>query len=113
MTERVVQNYYYKQALIEALAKVQKGIALSVIFSAHQNLFPIFTSEISAVGEETGKLPEMLLKGAVFFEEEADQVTKNLATIIEPILIVVMGLTVGFFAVSIFGPIYSLSNAIK
>ncbi len=70
VTERVVQNYYYKQALIEALAKVQKGIALSVIFSAHQNLFPIFTSEISAVGEETGKLPEMLLKGAVFFEEE-------------------------------------------
>lgn len=113
VAEQVVQNYYYKQALVEALAKVQKGIALSVIFSAHQNLFPIFVSEMSAVGEETGKMPEMLLKGAVFFEEEVDQVTKNLATIIEPVLIVVMGLAVGLFAISLFDPIYSLSNAIK
>ena len=113
VTEKVVQNYYYKQVMIEALDKVQKGIALSVIFSAHQNLFPIFVSEMSAVGEETGKLPEMLLKGAVFFEDEVDQVTKNLSTIIEPALMVVIGLAVGFFAISMIGPMYSLSNAIK
>lgn len=113
VTEKVVQNYFYKQVMVEALDKVQKGIPLSVIFSAHQNLFPIFASEMSAVGEETGKLPELLLKGALFFEDEVDQVTKNLSTIIEPVLMVIIGLAVGFFAISMIGPMYSLSNAIK
>ena len=113
VTEKVVQNYYYKQVMREALDKVQKGIPLSVIFSAHQNLFPIFASEMAAVGEETGKMPEMLLKGALFFEDEVDQVTKNLSTIIEPVLMIVIGLAVGIFAISMIGPMYSLSNAIK
>ncbi|MFA6253962.1 MAG: type II secretion system F family protein [Candidatus Paceibacterota bacterium] len=113
VTEKVVQNYYYKQVMVEALVKVQKGIPLSVIFSAHQNLFPIFASEMSAVGEETGKMPEMLLKGALFFEDEVDQVTKNLSTVIEPVLMIVIGIAVGFFAISMIGPMYSLSNAIK
>jgi type IV pilus assembly protein PilC len=113
VTEKVVQNYYYKQVMAEALDKVQKGIALSVIFSAHQNLFPIFASEMSAVGEETGKMPDMLLKGAIFFEDEVDQVTKNLSTIIEPVLMIVIGIAVGIFAVSMIGPMYSLSSAIK
>lgn len=113
VTEKVVQNYYYKQIMVEASEKVQKGISLSAIFAAHQNLFPIFTSEMAAVGEETGKLPEMLLKGAVFFENEVDQVTKNLSTIIEPVLMIVIGLAVGLFAISMIGPMYSLSNAIQ
>ncbi len=112
VTEKVVQNYYYKQVMIEASEKVQKGITLSVIFSAHQNLFPIFTSEMSAVGEETGEMPAMLLKGALFFEEEVDQITKNLSTIIEPVLMIIIGAAVGLFAVSMIGPMYSLSNAI-
>ena len=99
--------------MIEALEKVQKGIPLSIIFSAHQNLFPIFVSEMSAVGEETGKMPEMLLKGALFFEDGVDQVTKNLSTIIEPVLMIIIGIAVGFFAISMIGPMYSLSNAIK
>jgi type IV pilus assembly protein PilC len=113
VTEKVVQNYYYKQVMVEALDKVQKGIPLSVIFSAHQNLFPIFASEMSAVGEETGKMPEMLLKGALFFEDEVDQVTKNLSTIIEPVLMIIIGVAVGIFAISMIGPMYSLSSAIK
>ncbi|MCX6712278.1 MAG: type II secretion system F family protein [Candidatus Vogelbacteria bacterium] len=113
VTEKVVQNYYYKQVMVEALEKVQQGIALSVIFSAHQNLFPIFASEMSAVGEETGKMPELLLKGAIFFEDEVDQVTKNLSTIIEPVLMIIIGVAVGIFAVSMIGPMYSLSNAIN
>lgn len=110
---RVVQNHYYRQVLIEAYDKVQKGLPLSAVFAAHQNLFPIFASEMSAVGEETGKLPELLLKGALFFEEEVDQVTKNLSTVIEPILMIIIGVAVGFFAISMIGPMYSLSNAIK
>ncbi len=113
ITERVVGNHLYKNVLKEALEKVQKGILLSTVFEAHQNLFPIFVEEMSAVGEETGKLPDMLLKGAIVYEENIDQATKNLSTIIEPALMVVIGAAVGFFAISMIGPMYSLSEAIK
>ena len=112
ITERVVQNHHYKAVMKEAAEKVQKGINLSAVFEAHQNLFPVFVEEVSAVGEETGKLPEMLLKGAIFYEEEVDQVTKNLSTIIEPVLMIIIGVAVGIFAISIIGPMYSLSDAI-
>lgn len=113
ITARVVQNHYYRLVLLEALDKVQKGFSLSAVLSAHQNLFPLFASEMAAVGEETGRLADLLLKGAEFFEEEVNQVTKNMSTIIEPALMVLIGLAVGFFAISMIGPMYSLSNAIK
>lgn len=113
ITSRVVQNPYYRNVLIEAQSKVQKGFSLSVVLGAHQNLFPIFAGEMVAVGEETGKLADLLLKGAEFFEDEVDQVTKNLSTIIEPVLMIVIGIAVGIFAISMIGPMYSLSGAIK
>jgi len=113
ITQKVVQNRSYRKVLVEATEKVQKGLSLSEVFKNHEELFPIFVGEMSSVGEETGKLPEMLLKGAVFFEDEVDQVTKNLSTVIEPILMVIIGLAVGFFALSMLGPMYSLSDVIQ
>ena len=59
------------------------------------------------VGEETGKISSMLLRLAFFFEEEVSNTTKNLASIIEPILMVVIGVAVGLFAISMLQPIYS------
>jgi len=112
VTIKVVQNQYYQEVLTEALGKIQKGLPLSNVLTAHQNLFPIFAGEMAAVGEETGRLADLLLKGAEFFEDEVNQVTKNLSTIIEPLLMIIIGIAVGFFAVSMIGPMYSLSNAI-
>ena len=97
----------------EALIKVQKGSSLSSVFNDNAKLFPVFAIELTAVGEETGKLPEMLLQGAIFYEEEVDQVTKNISSVIEPILMIVIGIAVGFFAISMLGPMYSLTSAIK
>lgn len=113
ITARVVNNYYYQRVIQQAQAKVEKGSPFSLILAQHEELFPVFASEMTAVGEETGRLSDLLLKGAEFFEEEVDQATKNLATVIEPFLMVIIGLAVGLFAISMIGPMYSLSNAIK
>lgn len=91
---------------------VEKGGTLSAVFKSHEDIFPILVGEMAEVGEETGNLPAMLLKGAVFFEDEVEQATKNLSTIIEPALMVVIGIFVGFFAISMLGPMYSLSETI-
>ena len=112
ITGRVIQNHYYQAILAEGAAAVEKGKPLSAVFKAHENLYPVLVGEMIEVGEETGKLSELLLKGALFYEEEVNQATKNLSTIIEPLLMVVIGIAVGFFAVSMIGPIYSLSDAL-
>ncbi|MEK7585111.1 MAG: type II secretion system F family protein [Patescibacteria group bacterium] len=112
ITRKVVQNHYYQGVIEAAGARVEKGETLSVIFKAHEDLYPVLVGEMAEVGEETGKLSEMLLKGALFYEEEVNQATKNLSTVIEPVLMIFIGLAVGFFAVSMIGPIYSLSDAL-
>ena len=112
ITGKVLQNPFYKEALFEAGPIVEKGGTLSSVFQTRENIYPILVGEMTEVGEETGDLAAMLLKGAVMFEEDVDQATKNLSTIIEPVLMILMGLAVAFFAISIIGPIYSLSNAL-
>lgn len=110
ITRRVVQNHYYQLVIEAAGAKVEKGQTLSSVFKDNEHLYPVLVGEMTEVGEETGKLADMLLRGAAFYEEEVNQATKNLSTVIEPVLMIVIGLAVGFFAVSMIGPIYSLSE---
>jgi type IV pilus assembly protein PilC len=72
----------------------------------------MFVSEMVAVGEETGKIGEMLLGVANFYEDEVDQKTKDLSSIIEPVIMIIIGVGVGFFALSMLGPTYSLADAL-
>ena len=110
ITREVVQNSYFGDVLKEAGASVQRGEPLSASFVRHENLYPPLVGEMASVGEETGQLTEMLKRLAVFYEEEVDRKTKDMSTIIEPFLMVFIGGAVGFFAVAMISPIYSLSN---
>lgn len=113
ITGDVVQNSYYKKVLDEARTKVEKGSPFSQVFEEHPNLYPIMMAEMVEVGEETGKLSDMLLQIAQFYETEIENKTKNLSTIIEPILMIFVGAGVGFFALSMITPLYSILDNIK
>ncbi len=113
ITEDVVQNVYFKKVLSEAKIAVEKGAPFSEVFEANANLYPAMMSEMIQVGEETGKLSDMLLQIALFYEEEIEGKTKNLSTIIEPLLMVVIGAGVGFFAISMISPLYSILGSIN
>jgi type II secretory pathway component PulF len=112
ITREVIQNSYYKEVLKEAEEKVQKGVPLSEIFAEHEKVYPLFVSEMISVGEETGKMSDMFLRTALFYEESIDQKTKNMSTIIEPFLMIFIGGVVGFFAFSMITPTYSLVDGL-
>jgi type IV pilus assembly protein PilC len=112
ITRDVVQNVYYKDVLTIAAERVEKGTPLSDVFVERVDLYPVLVGDMIAVGEETGQISHMLEELAQFYETEVDQKTKDLSTIIEPILMVVIGSTVGFFALAMIAPIYSISDSI-
>lgn len=111
ITSRVVPNSHYAESLNSARDEVQKGLPLSNTFNQDPRLYPVLLGAMTEVGEETGTLPAMLMNTAVFYEAEVDSAAKNLSTIIEPVLMIVIGLAVGFFAVSMIQPLYSLTSS--
>lgn len=113
ITEDVVQNVFYKKVLREAREAIEKGAPFSGVFEANTKLYPVMMAEMVAVGEETGKLADMLLQIALFYEEEIENKTKNLSTIIEPVLMIFIGAGVGFFAISMISPLYSILGSIN
>jgi len=112
ITKDVLQNSHYKKVMEEARQNIQKGDPVAQVFVNNEKLYPPVVSAMIEVGEETGKLPDMLFSLADFYEEEVEQKTKNLSTIVEPILMVFIGIAVGFFALSMISPMYSIMGSI-
>lgn len=112
IAEDVVQNSYFKEVIREAKKSVGAGDPLSKTFTRREDLYPPFVGEMMSVGEETGKTGEMLQRLATYYENEVDRKTKDMSTIIEPVLMLLIGGMVGFFAISMIMPIYGLSSKI-
>ena len=108
ITTGVVQNPRFRRVLEKSREEIQKGNPISAVFIENSKLYPLVLGEMIAVGEETGKLSEMLERLAGFFEEEVAEETKSLATIVEPVLMIVIGVAVGFFALAMIQPLYSI-----
>ncbi len=102
----------YANIFLQAQAHVRQGKTLSGFFEQYSRLFPPLVVNIMGVGEQTGELDTVLKEVASFYEGEVDQTMKNLTSIMEPVLMILIGLGVGALAVSIISPIYSLVNVI-
>lgn len=108
VTSRILTNVYYHDSLVEAAGEVKEGKRLQESLERYPDLYPALVTQMIAVGEETGELANILSKLADFYEEEVTAATQNLASVVEPILMIIVGAAVGLFAVSMIQPMYSL-----
>lgn len=106
-----IGNAVIEKELLDSAKAVQGGEQLSTRLE-DSKIFPPLVSQMLAVGEETGQTDQILIKVAEFYEEEVDSFVGALASIIEPMMIVVLGSIVGVIAASVFGPLASLSSQI-
>ena len=112
VTSHAVGNTMYEKALLAAEVEVRNGKNLSSVIEANP-LFPPIVSQMLSVGEETGQTDKVLIKVAEFYEEEVDAAVEGLSSIIEPIMIVIMGGAVGLIAASVMLPIAGMAQTIQ
>jgi len=110
ITAGVVGNEVVADALRDASKQVEKGFPIAYSFSKHPEAFPFILSQMVAVGEETGKMEEVLGKVSHVFEVESDQKVKGLTSAVEPLVMIILGLGVGFLVIAIILPIYNLTS---
>jgi type IV pilus assembly protein PilC len=113
ISEKIVGNVYFKKILKEGLEYVKKGKRLSEVFKKYPRIiFPTFTMMLET-GEMSGETSTLLKKIADFYENEVGEMTKSLTSIIEPVLLLLIGGVVAFFAISMLQPIYSMMQSLS
>ncbi|MFZ2204976.1 MAG: type II secretion system F family protein [Minisyncoccia bacterium] len=112
ITSEVVGSKVYRQILKEAADGVKSGLALSAAFEKHKEI-PGIMVQMVKVGEETGALGSILKTLSDFYKREVDDAVDTLVGLIEPVMIVVLGLGVGMLLVSVLMPIYNLAGGIE
>ncbi len=110
ITAGVVSNTVISDSLKDVAKQVEKGFPIAFAFGRHPEAFPFILSQMVAVGEETGKMDEVLSKISHIFEVESDEKVKGLTAAIEPIVMVMLGLGVGFLVIAVILPIYNLTS---
>jgi type IV pilus assembly protein PilC len=112
ITADVVGNVHYRKTILEISEQIKKGGQINEVIKKYPNFFPPMVAQIIAVGEQTGEVSEILGDLATFYEDDMEQIMQNIPSIIEPILIVLLGVGVGAIAIAVIMPMYSLTNAI-
>lgn len=107
----VMSNPSLRKSVIQASRSVEKGSSLSEFFNMSSD-FPPILAQMSSVGEETGKMDEVLERVAIYYEGEVDHLVKGLSSALEPVILVMLGAMVGFLIISIITPIYKITTAI-
>lgn len=107
---KISGNAVIGDALEDSAKDVEKGFPLAYAFAKHPEAFPYILSQMVAVGEETGKMSEVLAKVSHVFEVESDQKVKALTSAIEPLVMIVLGIGVGFLVIAVILPIYNLTS---
>lgn len=108
----VMSNLLYKNALIRVSQDIKNGLSIAENLADKPKLFPPLVTQMILIGEKTGMVENMLEELSGYYEAEVDRLLKNLSTIIEPFLILFLGLVVGAMAISVIMPLYSLSQGI-
>ena len=103
-------NLVYRQELVNISNEINKGVKIVDSMERHPHLFPSMLSQMLSIGETTGRLDETFIYLSELYENELDDTTKNLSTILEPALMIFMGVVVGFIAISIIAPIYAVTQ---
>lgn len=112
ITGRTFSNMVYRKALEDAAERIRRGEQFAEYLRLNHKFFPMLLSSMIEIGENTGNLEENLFYLFEYYTEEVDDALKNLTTFLEPLLIVIMGFVVGFIAISIITPIYSITQGI-
>ncbi len=106
---KALDSAVIREIIDEAKDEVEKGVPLSQALGVYEEL-PTILPQMISVGEETGRIDEILMKLAEYYERESEYAVKNLTTIMEPLIMLVLGVGVGFMVISIIMPIYNLTN---
>lgn len=112
MVSSSLKNTAFKMALAEVSASVEKGASLSSSLAQH-SIMPVILSQMTATGEQTGKIDELLNKLGDYYSQEVDEIADNLTKLLEPIILLIMGGMAGVVAVAVYLPIFSINTAIK
>lgn len=105
----VVNNGVYEESMISVAKYVERGVPLSAQL-LKEPVFPQLIGQMVAVGEETGQLDQVLAKVADYYKESTEQMIKTISSLIEPIILVVMGCGVAFLVFAVLVPIYQVSQ---
>ena len=109
ITGDVVGDYNYKKVINQAMKKVEDGYSIAYVFS-ESNLFPEMLAQMLKVGEKTGRLSVVLDKLSGFYQREVENMVANLTSLIEPLIMVVIGVAVGGMVAAIIMPMYDMAN---
>jgi len=113
ITANTLSNIIYQEQLKKSISRVQHGEEIASYLKTKPKLFPPVFSRMISIGEKTGKLDDSLLYLAKFYEKEVDDTARNFSTILEPLLLIFIGLIIGFIAVSIIMPIYQITHGLS